>query len=380
MCPMPRLAAIAAILVVSCGPAWAQMDDIWRAGVRVNVVASEHRDVWVAGALVSIRGVVNHELTAAGAEVDADVNTKGDTRLAGAIVSVTGEFDKDLYVGGARVNVDARIAGSLKAAGARVLVGSRTEIEGPARLAGADVVFAGDAHGPAEMYGDLVRIDGHIAGNVLVRARSVVIGKTAVVDGDAIFQTLDEPQIEQGAILRGRQTVTLPQPTAPDPRATLKALLAVLLFGIGAGLILGLILLLGARSLVEQAIACVRQSPFQALVIGLAILILVPVIATFLIVIIVGIPVGLLTLLAFPLMLFVGWVIATFAISDWLFNRGRAERSFGMRLLFLLGGLVVVSLIGIVPIVGALVWLLVMFIGLGALWQALRVKPSPRPA
>jgi cytoskeletal protein CcmA (bactofilin family) len=212
------------------------MDDIWRAGARVNVVASEHHDVWVTGAVVSVRGVVNHELGAAGAEVDVDVTTKGDAKLAGAIVSVKGRIERNLYVAGARVNVDAQIGGSLKAAGARMLIGSQSEIAGPMRLVGADVVFAGNSRGSAEIYGDLVQIDGHIGGNLLVRARTVTISKTAVLEGDAVFQTLDEPQIEEGATLRGRQTVTLARSSPRDTWSIVKALTAVLLFGIGAGL------------------------------------------------------------------------------------------------------------------------------------------------
>jgi cytoskeletal protein CcmA (bactofilin family) len=375
-----RFSAIAGVLVIGCAPALAQMDDIWRAGARVNVVASGHSDVWVAGALVSVRGTMNHELSAAGAEVDIDVTTKGDSRLAGAIVSAKGSFEKDLYVAGARLSVDARVGASLNAAGARLIIGSQSEIGGPMRIGGADVVFAGNGRGAAEIYGDSVQIDGRIGGNLLVRARSVTIGKTAVLEGDAVFETLDDPHIEQGATLRGQQTVTLPRLGPRDTWSIAKGLTAVVLFGIGAGLVLGLILLIVARPLVEQTILQIRNAPFRSLLIGLAVLILVPLIAVFLMGTVIGIPVGLLTLLAFPLLLLVAWVVSAFGVADWLFNRGRTERSFGGRLLLLLAGLVVVTLIGIVPVLGVFVWLLVMLLGLGALWQAFRVGPSQAPA
>ena len=246
-----------------------------RAGARVSVVASEDHDGWVAGALVSVRGAVGDELRAAGAEVDVDVTTKGDAKVAGAIVSIKGGVEKGCYVAGARVNVDARIGGSLKAAGARVLIGSQSNVEGAMRLAGADVVFAGTSRGSAEIYGDTVQIDGRIGSDLLVRARSVTIGKTAVVEGDAIFQTLDEPQIEEGATLRGRQKFfTSPQPSPRAAWPIVKALFATLLFGMGAGFILGLILLATARSFVEQAISQVREAPLRSVLFGLAVVIL----------------------------------------------------------------------------------------------------------
>src|SRR5262249_14127987 len=152
-------------------------------GARVHVVADRHYDVWAAGALVSVRGAINHELSAAGAEVDIDANSDGDARIAGAIVSTKGQFAKDLYVAGARVNIDARVTGALKAAGARVIVGSQAEVAGPMQLAGAEVIFAGNGRGPAEIYGDTVQITGKIGGALLVRGRSVAVAKTAIIDG-----------------------------------------------------------------------------------------------------------------------------------------------------------------------------------------------------
>src|SRR5262249_56559151 len=98
--------------------------------------------------------------------------------------------------------------------------------------------------GSAEIYGDAVQIDGRIGGNLLVRARSVTIAKTAVLEGDAVFETLDDPDIEEGATLKGRQTVTLPRPGPRETLSIARALAAVVLFGIGAGLVLGLILLI----------------------------------------------------------------------------------------------------------------------------------------
>jgi cytoskeletal protein CcmA (bactofilin family) len=374
-----RRCTIAAIPILACSPAWAQMDDIWRVGARVNVVASEHHDVWAAGAVVSVRGIVGHKLSVVGAEVDVDVTTKGDTRLAGAIVSFKGESQKDLYVAGARLNVDGRVGGALKAAGARLMIGSQASVDGPMLILGADVLFAGNSGGTAEIYGDTVQIDGRIGGNLLVRARSVTVGKTALLEGDAVFETLDDPHIEQGATLRGRQTVTLPRPGPRDIRTVVKAIAAVVMFGIGAGLILGLIILITARPMVEQAIAQMRDAPGRSLLIGVAVLILVPLGAMLLMVTVIGIPVGLLTLLAFPLILLVAWVVATLGVADWLLNRSRTERSLLGRLLLLLAGLAAVTLIGVVPIVGVLVWLLVMLLGLGALWQSLRIRSAQAP-
>jgi cytoskeletal protein CcmA (bactofilin family) len=299
--------------------------------------------VSAAGAIVSVRGTVREDLRAAGAEV-----------------------------AGARLSIDLVVGGELNAAGARVLVGTQTHVRGATQLAGADVVFAGNSSGPATIYGDSVRIDGQIAGDVTVRARNVTVGRTAVIDGAIRFETLGEPVIEEGATLRGRQTVTLSPPQRIEGEHIVAALGALVLFGIGAGFVPGIILLIGAKPFVERGIAAIRNQPGATLLTGLGVVVLVPLAALLLMITVVGIPVGVLTLLAFPLAMMVGGVLAAFALSDWLMNRERASRSFWGRVGLLLVGLAILTLVSVVPLLGFFAGLAALLVGLGALWRGMQ--------
>ena len=147
-------------------------------GARVHAIASDHNSLWAAGAVVAVRGSVKSDIWAAGAEVDVDATAGKSLWAAGAIVSVAGQ-SQDMYVAAARATVDARVNGKLSVAAARVLVGRGTEVGGVTRLAGAEVVFSGTSRGAAEFYGDTVQINGRIAGNLRVRARSVSLAKGA---------------------------------------------------------------------------------------------------------------------------------------------------------------------------------------------------------
>jgi hypothetical protein len=351
-------------------------DDIWRAGAEINVASDNHYDVWAAGALANVRGTVAHELHAAGAEVDVDTTTQGDAYVAGAIVSVAGNYGRDLYVAGARVSIASHVDGVLKAGGARVLVRPQTEVRGLTQIAGADVIFAGVSHGGAEIYGDTIEIDGHIAGDLLVRARSVTIGKTAVIDGNVTFQSFNEPVIVQGAAIHGRQTVTLPQPQVGRFGAA-QALFGLVFFSVAAGFMAGLVLLLLRRAVVERAVAALRARPGHSFGLGVLVFILVPVIAVLLMATVVGIPTAVLILLALPLLWLAGTVIAAFTMGDFLVNRVPRPRGFFGQLWQLIVGLVVLSIIGIIPYLGFLTWLAALLVGLGAFWQALR---APAPA
>ena len=374
------IAGVVASVLLGSVPASAQMDDTWRAGARVNVIADGQVNVWAAGAIVSVRGNVRDVIRACGAEVEIDATAGGDVYSCGAIVTVKGTVGGDLFAGSARTSVDARVVGNLKVAGARVVIGPQTEVRGETTVAGAEVIFAGTSQGPANFYGDTVQIDGRIVGKVLVRARNVTIGKGAVIEGAITFETFSDPLIEPGATVRGRQTVTQPPVPEVGPGVVFAALGGMFLFAIGAGLVLGILLLIVARPFVERAIDRIRTAPGRSALVGFLVLILVPVVAVVVMVTVVGIPIGLLMLLAFPFTLLSAGVLAAFGLSDWLMNRGRNERSWGGRVLLLLVGLIILTLVGLIPILGFVTWVIALMIGLGALWQAIRSGPPPGTA
>jgi cytoskeletal protein CcmA (bactofilin family) len=373
-----RSAMLTVALALCATPALAQFDDIWRVGARVNATANDHNNLWAAGAVVAVRGTVKSDIGALGAELDVDAAAGRNLWAVGAIVSVVGQSTQNMYVAGGRVTIDAKVGGKLSAAGARVLVRRGTEVAGDTRLAGAEVVFAGSSRGAAEFAADTVQIDGRVAGNLRVRARSVSLGKGAIIDGDAVFETLDEPQIDVGATIRGRQTVTMPMRHQVDRRNVFVTLGSAVLFGVGAGLVLGLILLIAARPFVERGIEAIRSAPVRSAFVGLGVFVLVPLIASLIMVTIVGIPIGLLILLAFPLAVAIGLVLAAFGLADRILNRDRLARSGWSRFVALLVGVVILALVGLIPVLGFVVGILALLIGLGAFWQALRNRTIDR--
>ena len=150
------------------------------------------------------------------------------------------------------------------------------------------------------------------------------------------------------------------------------------MFGVGAGLVLGIILLIAARPFVERGIDAIRSAPVRSALVGLGVLILVPLVASLIMVTIVGIPIGLLILLAFPLAISIGLVLAAFGLADRILNRDRAERSGGSRFVALLVGVVILAVVGLIPILGFVVGIIALLVGLGAFWQAMRNRAIDR--
>src|SRR6202022_2340900 len=182
-----------------------------------------------------------------------------------------------------------------------------------------------------------------------------------------------------GASVAGTTTRHTPTDQGGGPRngfvAWLQALIGILALG------LLLIFLLPGWS--TRAIDTERAQPWASLGIGAAILVITPIVA--LIVFIVGIFLGFwwLGLLLIPLWILalaVGYVVSGFLVGRLIFARlgwGRYHDA-----LALLGGLVVLTLLGLLPLFGALVYLAALVFGTGALALAVTQRGliAGRPA
>ena len=109
-------------------------------GARVNATASDHNNLWAAGAVVAVRGSVKNDIMAAGAELDIDATAGRSLWATGAIVSVAGQ-SQDMYVWVAG-NVEARVGGKLSIA-VHASLSSSHRVPGVTSIAGLKSCYRG---------------------------------------------------------------------------------------------------------------------------------------------------------------------------------------------------------------------------------------------
>jgi hypothetical protein len=103
-----------------------------------------------------------------------------------------------------------------------------------------------------------------------------------------------------------------------------------------------------------------------SLLYGLLILIVMPILSILLMVTIVGLPLGLIMLLAYFSLLYIAKVIAGLSIGSALI--GRKEKGAGSQILSLFLGLLILELVALIPIVGGLLGFVMLVVGLGAIY------------
>jgi hypothetical protein len=120
--------------------------------------------------------------------------------------------------------------------------------------------------------------------------------------------------------------------------------------------------------------ATLRSRAAMSLLIGFIALVCIPVLAIVLFVTLVGIPLALLTLVAYAALLLLGHVVTGIGLGDWAlarFRAGDAART-GWRIGAAVVALLAIAILARIPFLGGLVTFLVLIAGVGALLMQAR--------
>ena len=205
-------------------------------------------------------------------------------------------------------------------------------------------------------------ISGTVREDVVVFNGSVVVEAGGTVGGDIVSR--ETPQIAEGADVQGKVSGVASRFDWAE--AGLVGRFAWWLGYSISTLILGVVMLLFAPRLDRALHDAALRRMGRSIGSGAAVFFLLPILAIILMVTIVGIPLGLFLLLALALLYTVGYVAGAHAIGRFIVKPPSS------RYVAFLAGWGIVRVLGLVPILGGLVWTLVAIFGLGALFVAIR--------
>jgi cytoskeletal protein CcmA (bactofilin family) len=335
-----------------------QNNDIKTAGASINIITEDATNIYAAGARVDIEGKVKQNIWAAGALINIDTDTNGNLHAAGSRLNIKGKVNGKVRLAGADIKLDAIVGGGLKAAAASINISEEAKLSSETSLTAAMIEFNGTAKDNIRLYADEVTFSGKASGSVTIEGRDIQIDDTAQIDGDLIIRSSKEVVISPNTRIIGEITKTGLEDS--NGRGGFFLILSTSIF------LLGLILIFFLRDFVEQEIKTLRTQPGRSLLWGLAVFFGIPLFFVIAMITIIGIPIGVATLLLLPFLLILSFTTATLGVSDWLFNRNNATKKTGQRILLLIGGVILFIIIGFLPFLGGLLIFLAMLFGLGA--------------
>ena len=289
--------------------------------------------------------------------------------IAGMETVLRGTAERNVRITGKVVRIEGAIKGNLNILADTVTISTTATIEGTVRLIADKAILegsiGGDLHATA---GTLLSLDGTIAGNTFIKARETLIADGLRVAGDFNYRTdqiliIDSAQVG-GSILKEDANSTV----SPFSIAQLKSrglwLFAAFLFGA-----LYLILFPGQAA---HATHLIYSAPLKCSLIGFLASGVLPIIGVFCLTSLVGLPTGLFMLGLWGVWIYLSQIITACLIGMLLLKLSGAET--GRLLLSSAIGLLLLSLIGLIPMLGVPIQAVSLWLGMGAILQAVFLK------
>ncbi|WP_135827689.1 polymer-forming cytoskeletal protein [Halorussus halobius] len=330
----------------------------------------------VVVALAAVPAPVAAQETRSGGTVtvEADETVDGDLTAFGGTVVVRGTVDGNLTAAAGNVLVAGQVNGDLEAFAGNVRINGT--VTGDASAVGGNVFLdeGGRVDGALEAGAGNVVVEGEVGGDARLGAETVTVGPSAVVGGDLAYG--GDLDLADGASVAGEvREESNVNPDVGPVGGTLPGWVSWA-YGLLANLVLGAIAVLAFPRFSDGLADRVAGDPLRSGGVGLLLLVGVPVLLVLLAISLVGIPLALVGAFAYAFVLWLGYVYGAFAVGTLLLGLADAAN----RWLALAVGLVAVSLVGIVPVVGGLVEFAVLLLGLGALALGVRNRYRGRRA
>lgn len=386
--PRRRLRACLRSLLLALTGAWCLAAPLpMLAADGVPAVAA---DTFVFSGTVHVDQPVTGDLIAAGGSVRVDAPVAGNAFLAGGSLRLSAPVAQSLYATGGQVMLDAPVGHHLRVGGGQVELAPAAEVGGNVTIGGGQVTLRGPVRGSVRVGGGQVRIDGVVDGDVFAGGGRLSLGPNARLGGRLSYRSqadlVRDPAaqvagpVEAGAMPGFGRTGHGEDRAWNGHRDRAS--------GVGGVWTLGLMLLAGLVAGLlpgpAQRVADTLRTRFGAsLLWGFIALVCIPVATLLLFVTVVGIPLGLLALLLYPVLLLLGYVGSALGLGQWVHSALRRRRpaamaGTGWRVVMAVAAVLVLAVLGQLPFVGGVVALLAVMGGTGAL--ALLAAPRQRAA
>ncbi len=307
-------------------------------------------DLYIAGETVTIAGTVNGDLYVAGGQVDLTGTVTGDVIVAGGQLNLSGTIGGNLRGVGGQAFVSSAIAKNMSLVAGTLNVDSSTQLTGNMTAAGGTVRLDSPLAGSATLLAGTLDVRKPIQGNLTYATDP----KSTKVDESLITGTVTRHEFQQPDIAMRK----------PDPRAKHVFMTLLGLVHLISQLVVGLLLIYLLPKFMLKSADTFGTQTLKSIGVGVITMIVLPFVAIFLFFTLIGIPLGIITFIGYAGLLYVGQFVAHYAVGRYVTNKlGKKWQESAVYVT----GLLTLTLIGLIPIIGWLACMLAHVAGVGAL-------------
>ena len=348
-----------------------------REGEMVTISSGEvvDDDLYIVGGTITIDGTVNGDLWAVGNAIIVNGTVKGSVMAAGRTININGDVGHAVRAAGETVIINSDVNGDVMVGCGQVNIASTATVGGDLLLGVGNARIDGLIEGIIKGGGGGVTISGEVRGNVDLKVENLTILPTANIQGDLIYTSEEEADIQSGARIGGATTHNLPE--VKESRA--RDFPFVLFSGIGGkvigflmAFIAGLVIILLVPGRLKSIADSIRTRPGPSAGWGALVLFVTPIAAVIVCITIIGMPVGLIALVLWGIAIYLAQIPVGLFIGRWIIGRFKNVEGKAIMIGALALGLVILKLLGLIPHVGFFIGIAVALFGMGAVVVSIR--------
>jgi cytoskeletal protein CcmA (bactofilin family) len=327
-------------------------------------------DLIVFAERATIDGEVDGDLIAWSQTVTVNGHVKGDVLCGGQNVRINGTVDGNVRTFAQSLDITGTVGKNVTTWSGETNVEDKASIGGSFTFGSNDITLAGNIGRDVLGMAHSLDVSGTLGRDLTVRADQLIIDSTADIAGHVNYEGKSAPNIAQGAKTGPVEKVV--QKTTPKYENWHFYWHRILLWGVG--FVFGLVLLLLMPGFYADATAaCKNYAPAAGF--GLLFLFATPIAAIIACVTIVGLGVGIATLLLYAIAMYASTVFVAGFLGEAILGPAVGTGAAIGRLAL---GLLILHVLRVLPYVGGWILFIMMFWGFGAMVMAIYKRLRPQ--
>lgn len=328
-------------------------------------------DAYVLSPETRIDGLQQGDLIAwtAGARINGEVD--GDVFIGTQSLDISGRVTDSVRVFAQQTNITGEIDGDLIIMGAVLVISEKAHITGNVLAYTGMATIDGTVDGTVKITGGEIEIGGNLGKNLYVQADALTLGPRARILGDLTHSSREFEQ-EDGAQVAG-EIVYKERPKEEEDDGISVFSIVWWSWGTLSAMLVGLLSVALFRRMVPAITRTIGSETMMGTLVGFGAFLIVPAAS---LLALLFLPLGLMGLTIF----FVALYLAKMPVAVWI--GGRLLSPFGggspSPYLAIVLGVLILRLLFLIPYLGWLVWLVAVWLGLGAMILATRSRLHQR--
>lgn len=330
-----------------------------------------NENIYTAGTNIIIDGLVTEDVYAAGSNISINNNVEKDVNIAGSNITLNGHMGDDVRAAGGNITISSEIQGELMAASGTLSISPDSIIHGKTYIGGGRIILNGQFDSDVVVGGEDVFIKGIINGNVIIKnVTKLTVDESAQINGNLKYSASKEAIIPVGTVKGVIDYTVKDMQKKPKKEAfNFYALFgAFFIYKLVACLLFSLLIFGIFKKGVNISAEYSQKNFGKEIIRGFLVLVAVPIAIIIIIFTVVGVPIAIIFSLIYFAFIMLARVMARILFGAWIVKLlSKKSKKWEVTWQSVLIGVVLLSLIELIPVFGWFITLIFFLVALGTL-------------